>query len=276
MTNERYTHGHNTTVVAAHAARTAQNSAAFLLHRLKAGHRILDVGCGPGSITVDLAALVEPGEVIGIDAAAPVLDQARALARSRGQTNVRFEQADTYTLPFEDASFDVVYAHQVLQHVARPVEALREMHRVLAPGGLLAVRDADYATMVHAPHDARLDRWLQLYDHVARGNGGEPNAGRYLRGWVHTAGFREETSTASAWWYADPDACATWGHGWASRVSEGAFAEQAVACGEATAEELQSLAQAWREWASQPAAYFAFVHGEVLATKTSLPVSTAP
>ncbi len=264
---ERYTHGHHAAVLAAHSARTALNSAAFLLAHLRPDHQLLDVGCGPGSITVDLAALVPQGRVLGVDAVATVLDQGRAAAQARGLSNVTFEPADVYQLPYPDNSFDVVYAHQVLQHVARPVEALTEMHRVLRPGGLVAVRDSDYSTMVHAPHDVGLDRWLQLYFQVARSNGGEPNAGRFLRGWVQTAGFVEEVTTASSWCHANTEATATWGYQWAARVSESAFAEQAVAMGAATATELADIADAWRTWAAKPDAFFAFVHGEVLATK---------
>lgn len=266
MTAERYTHGHHAAVLAAHSSRTAANSAAFLLPHLRPDHRVLDVGCGPGTITVDLAALVQDGEVVGIDRAGGVLEGAAALASERGLSNVRFEQADTYALPYPDDSFDVVYAHQVLQHVARPVDALREMRRVLIPGGIVAVRDADYGTMVHAPHDPRLDRWLRLYDTVARGNGGEPNAGRMLRGWVLEAGFLDERTTSTAWCYADAEATAAWGTQWASRVSEGAFAEQALASGAATMDELNDIADAWRQWAIAPSAFFSFLHGEVLAT----------
>ncbi len=267
MTTERYTHGHSPAVIAAHSLRTAQNSAAFLLPHLQDGHRLLDLGCGPGTITVDLAELIGPGEVVGVDQADAVLEEARSLATARGRSNVRFQAADAYDLPFDDASFDVVFAHQVLQHVARPLDALREAHRVLRSGGLIAVRDADYATMVHAPHDGRLDRWLQLYDTVARSNGGEPNAGRFLRGWVLEAGFIEDTTTASAWCYADEAGTATWAGQWASRVTQGAFATRAVEIGAASQAELEEVAEAWRSWARQPTAFFAFLHGEVLARK---------
>ncbi len=267
MTAERYTHGHHAAVLANHSARTAQNSAAFLLDRLQPGQRLLDVGCGPGTITVDLAALLDPGEVIGVDNVAGVLDKARAYATERGRRNVRFEQGDAYALPFDADSFDVVYAHQVLQHVARPVDALREMFRVLRPGGLVAVRDADYGTMIHAPTDPRIDLWLELYHTVARSNGGEPDAGRFLRAWVAEAGFVDAVTTATAWCYADADRTHEWGSQWASRVSEGAFADQAVASGASSVEEIGELSAAWTEWSTKPTAFFAFLHGEVLAAK---------
>lgn len=267
MTSERYTHGHDPAVRAAHSARTAADSAGFLLPHLSSGLRLLDVGCGPGSISTDLAELVAPGKVVGVDASLDVLEYARNLAASREVDNVVFQQSDAYHLGFDDNSFDVVYSHQVLQHLARPVEALIEFKRVLRRGGLLAVRDADYGTMVHAPFDPRIQRWLELYHVVACSNGGEPDAGRLLRRWVLEAGFDELSTSAAAWCYADPLTTRTWAHQWASRVTEGAFADAAIRTGAAHKDELYELANAWIGWAEQPAAFFAFLHGEVLARK---------
>ena len=158
--------------------RTAEIDAAFLLPHIKKGMRILDTGCGPETITVGLAGYAEPGEVIGIDQADEIVDHARAYARDKGVANVRFETASIYDLPFQDADFDIAYAHQLLQHLAAPVAALREISRILRPGAILAVRDADYGTMTHHPHDPLLDRWFEIYHQVARANGGEPDAGR--------------------------------------------------------------------------------------------------
>lgn len=267
MPEERYTHGHHAAVVGAHATRTAATSAAFLLPHLQRGQQVLDVGCGPGSITVDLAVLVEPGEVTGVDRAEAVLAAARALAVERDVTNVRFEQANVYELPYAKDSFDVVHAHQLLQHLVRPVDALVEMRRVVRRGGVVAVRDADYATMIHAPNDPRLDRWLELYHQVARANEAEPDAGRHLRSWMHRAGLTEETTTATAWCYADATTCTWWAQQWASRVTEGSFADQALEQGFATAQELGDIATAWLQWAARPDAFFSFLNGEVLGRK---------
>ena len=136
MTHERYTHGHHETVLRSHSWRTVDNSAAYLAPHLGPGVRVLDVGCGPGTISADM---VERGcDVIGVDAAADVVAKARELG-------VDARVGDAYALDFADDSFDVVHAHQTLQHVARPVEVLRELRRVVKPGGVVAARDVDYA-----------------------------------------------------------------------------------------------------------------------------------
>jgi ubiquinone/menaquinone biosynthesis C-methylase UbiE len=127
-------------VVRAHASRTAENSAAFVIPHLTPGVSVLDVGCGPGSITCDFAGLVAPGKVTGLDRSPDVITHAQELASDRGVENVEFVAGNIYDLDFEDDTFDVVHAHQVLQHLTDPVEALREMRRVAKPGGIVAVR----------------------------------------------------------------------------------------------------------------------------------------
>ena len=261
---EVYTHGHHEAVLRSHTQRTADNSASYLLPHLRAGMDLLDVGCGPGTITCDLARIVAPGRVTGIDRAPEVLAQAAALAAERG-IDVRFEEGDVYALAYADASFDVVHAHQVLQHLADPGAALGEMKRVLRPGGMVAVRDGDYSSFSWGPLDPRLDRWLAIYREVARRNGGEPDAGRFLKKWALDAGFAEVTAGSSTWTWADAESCAWWADLWADRIAISPLAEQAVAYGVAERAELEDIAAAWRAWAKAPDAWFAVLHGEVLA-----------
>ena len=261
---DTYTHGHHESVLRSHRWRTAENSAGYLLPHLRPGLDLLDVGCGPGNLTLDLARRVAPGRVLGLDAAADAVDAARADAPIDGPT-VEFAAGDVYALDLEDASFDVVHAHQVLQHLADPVAALREMRRVVRPDGLVAVRDSDYAAMVWAPRDPRLDRWLALYHDLTRRNRAEADAGRFLLGWAQAAGFREITATTSTWTFADPDTRAGWGSLWADRVTESSYATQAIEHGLADEAELADLADAFRTWAAAPDGFFAILHGEVLA-----------
>ena len=138
---------------------------------------LLDVGCGPGTITVDLAASVGPGRVTGVDREPAVVAEATGLLEASATGNLEFVTGDVYSLGFDDQSFDVAHAHQVLQHLTDPVAALVEMRRVLRPGGILAVRDSDYGGFVWAPADPVLDRWLELYHQVCSRNGADADAG---------------------------------------------------------------------------------------------------
>src|SRR5215472_14970015 len=221
---DTYTHGHQETVLRAHRWRTAENSAAYLLPLLRPGDRLLDVGCGPGTLTADLALRVAPGQVTGIDVAAAVLPDAEAHARDAGAANVTFVAGDFREAGLPPASFDVVHAHQVLQHLREPVGALAAMARLAAPGGLVAAREADYSAMAWAPADARIQRWLDIYLAVTRRNGAEANAGRWLPRWARTAGLAHVTYTTSTWTFATPADRAYWGGQWAERCVASAFA----------------------------------------------------
>jgi len=268
VTPDVYTHGHHESVLRSHRWRTAENSAAYLLAALAPGMSLLDVGCGPGTITADLAARVAPGPTVGIDREEAPLAAARATAAERGLATVRFARGDAYRLDFPDESFDVVHAHQVLQHLTDPVAALGEMRRVCRPGGVVAARDADYAAMTWFPRDPRLDRWLELYRQVARGNGAEPDAGRRLLSWARRAGFEDVTASASVWCFATAAERTWWGELWADRITRSALAEQAVAAGLSDRTELARIGQAWHDWAARPDGWFAVLHAEILCRAT--------
>jgi ubiquinone/menaquinone biosynthesis C-methylase UbiE len=261
---ETYTHGHAESVLRSHARRTVADSAAYLADRLVPGTDVLDVGCGPGTISVDMAARVAPGRVVAFDRAAEPLDSARALAAAAGLDTITFGTGDVYAIDAADGTFDVVHAHQVLQHLGDPVAALREMLRVCRPDGVVAVRDADYAAMTWYPPDPRLDRWQRIYRAVARSNGAEPDAARHLLAWARAAGARTVVPSASVWCYATVADRAWWGGMWADRIVDSAIATQAVDGGHADAEELRSISAAWREWAEHPDGWFVIVHGEIV------------
>ncbi len=264
---DTYTHGHHESVLRSHRWRTAENSAGYLLPLLSPGMRLLDVGCGPGTVTLDLADRVLPGCTVGVDREEAIIAEARRLLESRQIAGVEFRTADAYALAFDDASFDVVHAHQLLQHLTDPVAALVEMRRVLRPGGVLAVRDGDYGAFVWAPSEPLLDRWMELYHDVCRHNGADADAGRRLLGWAQAAGFTEIHPTSSTWTFADPDSRRWWGEGWADRVVSSSLAEQALQYGLSSREELEAIAEAWRHWLGHDDGCFIVVHGELIARR---------
>jgi 2-polyprenyl-3-methyl-5-hydroxy-6-metoxy-1,4-benzoquinol methylase len=257
-----YTHGHAESVLRSHRTRTAENSASYLLPYLRPGDRLLDVGAGPGTITADLASLVR--EVVAVEVHEEAAEITRAGLIERGVTNVEVRVDDVHSLGLADGEFDVVHAHQVLQHVADPVVALREMARVTRPGGVVAVRDSDYAAFSWYPLLPGLDRWLDLYRAAARANGSEPDAGRRLLAWAHAAGLEHVTASSTTWCFATPETRAWWGGMWAERITGSALAEQLVREGRAGVEELHEIAEDWLSWAADPDGWISIPHGELV------------
>jgi ubiquinone/menaquinone biosynthesis C-methylase UbiE len=260
--NNVYTHGHHESVLRSHSWRTAENSAGYLLAHLRPGMSLLDVGAGPGTITADLARLVEPGRTTALEANAAALDITRATFADL-DLDVELVVGDVHALELPDDTYDVVHAHQVLQHVADPVQALREMRRVCKPGGIVAVRDSDYHGFVWYPELPELDEWMALYQRMARANGGEPDAGRRLLSWALAAGFENVDATTSTWAFTNPEDRAFWGGMWADRILKSALADQARASG-VPEQQLKAISQAWRTWTATPDATISILHGELL------------
>lgn len=263
-----YVSGHHETVLRSHRLRTASNAAAYLISSIQPHMHILDVGCGPGTITADFAALVPQGRVVGLEPVAFPLEAARATLEGRGLENAEFVLGDVHKLDFGDGIFDVAHCHQVLQHVGDPVQALREMKRVTKKGGYVAAKECDFSVMTWFPEVEGLREWQNLWIKVASANGGEPNAGRRLVHWALEAGFERGKikATTTAWCFSTPEERAWWGGVWADRVVAGDFARTVVEGGYGTTEDLQEISKAWKEWVNKEDGWFTLVHGEILCT----------
>jgi ubiquinone/menaquinone biosynthesis C-methylase UbiE len=265
--DEIYQHGHHASVVSNHAKRTAEDCAGFFLSYLKPGMRLLDVGCGPGSITVGLARRVAPAETIGIDMSESVIETAKSLADGKATQKIAFEVGNIYRPRFTPQSFDAIFAHQVLQHLRQPTEAIRQMRELLAPGGVLGVREVDWGSTTFYPENLGMRRFLDLYYALANRNGGEPNAGRYMRRWFREAGFAETTVSTSTTSYTDLVATQGWGETYAARTLQSNIADKAMEYGLASRADLEAMAAAWRAWGRDPDALFCLSHVEVVASK---------
>lgn len=262
-----YTHGHHASVVRSHSWRTAQNSIAFLLPHLKPDMKILDIGCGPGTITVDVASYIPQGHITGLERAGSILTQARENAQAKGVTNIDFVEGDANALSYANDTFDVVFCHQVLQHVGDPVGMLSEMKRVVKKGGIVAARESDYGVFVWYPELPGLKEWQDMYDRVARRNGGEPNAGRRLHAWARKAGFDDVQCSCTMWCYAGKEDVKWWSESWVDRALKSSFATTAIDHGLAAKEDLERISQAWREWGQDQDAWISIPSAEILCVK---------
>ena len=173
----------------ASAARIAKTHGAFLLPHLRAGMRVLDCGCGPGSITLGLAEVVAPGEVVGINIEVSQIELARAETAKRNITNVRFDVADAHNLDFSDATFDAVVGHTILMQFRDPSPVLKELSRVLKPGGLAGFREPAFDGNLCEPPNGARRQYSTLFNRMLDHNGNDPRVGRRLGGLMHHMGF---------------------------------------------------------------------------------------
>lgn len=263
---DHYTHGYAEPVIRAHAARTVQNSAEYVLPYLHLGMTVLDLGCGPGTITTGLAELVTPGTVIAADIDPGILARAAEYAASQGVATIDFRLTSGYDLDLDDDSVDLAHAHQVLQHVSDPVAVLCELRRVVRPGGIIAIRESDYGAFTWHPASEGLERWLELYVRAARANDGEPYAGRHLLAWAHQAGLSDVQATSSTKTYVAGESARWWAGVWAERIRASAVATQLLESGWASEADLDEISQAWLRWGDDPDAWFMLPGGEIVAT----------
>lgn len=244
--------------------RSALKQAAFLIPHLRPGMRVLDCGSGPGSITADLASLVAPGEVVGIDISERDVDRARALAAERGVANVRFETGNVYELPFADGTVDAVYSNAVFDHLSRPLDALSEMYRVLKPGGVVGIRAADADGYLMYPHVPSVQKYGEWSSRRKSEQGVNRRIGKQLRALLQEAGFVRVEASASYDSYGTPERVRTLGHAVAASWSTGKGAGDLIQRGWTTRAELDELAAALRDWAEDPDAFMAQSFGEAV------------
>jgi ubiquinone/menaquinone biosynthesis C-methylase UbiE len=263
---QAYSVGYDDATAAFFCTRRAATHAAFFLPHLRPGMRLLDGGCGPGSITVDLAAIAAPAEVVGIDVEPTQVELAARRAADRDASNARFQVADLYALPFPEESFDAVFLHGVLEHLRDPVRALREVRRVLRHGGVLGARHADFGGFILEPAPAPLDQFANLFARLMLHNGTHPRAGRQQVRWLRESGFsRIEASASYDCWTRTPDESVWCAAFLAHLVGNSSFSTQLLAAGLADEASLQELSRGFLAWGTNLEAFAAEAWGEAVA-----------
>jgi SAM-dependent methyltransferase len=244
------------------ARRSASHDGAFFLPHLKRGMRLLDLGCGPGTISIGFAQVLAPGEVVGVDAQSGQIESARKLARDRNITNATFEVADAHQLPFPDNSFDAAVAHVVLMHLREPVRALTEVRRVLRAGGVVGLRDPDFGSSLRVPMTPLLEEHRNLVHRVLEHNGADPFRARRHRRLLLDAGFVRPESSATAVASGSPAACRA--NADFMKAQFAGISRTALAQGWVDQPTLDAMAAEIDLWAGQPDAFNATTFCETI------------
>lgn len=187
-----YAFGYSPAAVGLMESRSAEVNAAFLLPKLADDMSVLDIGCGPGSITTGLADRVRSGRAVGLDIEASQIQIARERAQSAGLRNCEFDVGSVLDLPYPDSSFDVVFGHTILMQFADPNPVFNEVKRVLRPGGIIAFRELDFAASLFGPAGSAIEAVWSTLRRSILDNDGFPDIGRHLPRLVSEAGFQVE------------------------------------------------------------------------------------
>jgi ubiquinone/menaquinone biosynthesis C-methylase UbiE len=267
MTNQReqYTMGYGPAATMIMAQRTAETHAAFFIPHLKPGMSLLDCGCGPGTITLGFAELLAPGEVVGTEIEESHVALARENAARRGVTNVCFETADLYQLPFADDSFDAVFISAVLSNLREPLRALREAFRVMKPGGVVGLKEFDHGGDMFFPEEPAVKQYQELYLRLRREFGHDPECGRKIGGLLLDAGFDDLKLTA--FYESFTEAGATeFAQSSIGMLSE-KWRDEFLHRNWATAEEIDQMIDGWSKFSTTRGAVFAAAWCEAVAHK---------
>jgi ubiquinone/menaquinone biosynthesis C-methylase UbiE len=250
------------------ASRSLEISCAFLVPYIRTGMNVIDCGCGPGSITCDLAEAVAPGEVVGVDRSARILERAEGIANERGITNVRFEQGDINRLHFADGTFDAALESSTLQYLPRPMKAVREIYRVLKPGGVFGARDRDYhGDLFGNPNAVVRAAWRMHYATYKKLSSMDLTTGGRLRLLLNKAGFEKLINTASYEDHGDLEG-ARWIAGFYTRNFDSPdYVNRIIEHGYATSELLAQWRQAWLAWGEDPRSFYSIARTEVVGWK---------
>ncbi len=262
-----YTIGFSDAILEAFRRNTAYTSAAFLLPYLRPGMRVLDFGCGPGTVSVGLAKAVEPGELHGIDMEESQIEAAKSVAEFQRQPNTHFQVADVANLPYEDGYFDVAYCHQVLMHIPDTAEALAEVKRVLKPGGIIACREMITQASFTQPDYGVINRAWDMYEDLLAAGDGHPQMGKELKKHLVLAGFENIKLGGSFDTYYTPEDLIfiyNVAHSWFLSPE---IMEAAILYGASSKELGQAVGVAYERWKNDPGAMSSIAFGESIANK---------
>ena len=262
-----YTMGFSEEFIASLRRYNAETSAFHLLPYLRPGLRVLDFGCGPGTISVGLANYIDPGELRGVDMEESQIELARELAAASGRSNATFHVADVTDLPFENDFFDVAHGHNILMHIPDTGAALAEIMRVLKPGGIIGCREMiTSASFVYPDLNIIPRSWDMLRD-LLTADDGHPDMGMAMKDHLLEAGFANIRMSASFNTYNSPGEIAFLYNLASDWLLSSEITLAAIKYGAWTEELSKRLRAAYDRWKAHPAAFAGVAYGEAIANK---------
>ena len=262
-----YTMGFSEDIVEVLKRSTVEDSAAYLLPHLRPGLRVLDFGCGPGTVSVGLARAVAPGELHGVDMEKSQIELAKAVAEAHGQDNTVFHVGDVLDLPFTDGFFDVAHCHNVLMHIPDTHAALTEVKRVLKPGGIMGCREMICESSFAHPDASGVQTAWRVFEDLVDADDGHAQMGKDVKNHLIEAGFVDVRMTAEFHVFSEPEELDFF-YGLVTRwFLAPEITGAAIKYGAATARTAESIRAAYEAWREHPGAFAAIAFGQAVAVK---------
>lgn len=245
----------------------AEATTSYFHPYMESRERVLDLGCGPGFLSVWLAEAMSPTELCGIDMEPSQVELARRLALHHGCDNVEFRVADAADLPFEDASYDLVHCNDLLAFVPDTAAVLAEAKRVLKPGGVIACRDVITDSTFVYPDPGGIRRAVSAFSDLLMADDGHPEMGTSFKGHLIEAGYSEVQFSASWVTFSEQDEIELFYRLVADWYLASGIADQAKVYGATTDRQIQDLSKSIEEWRSSPGAVAGVAYGEAVAVR---------
>lgn len=265
MNTESYAFGHDAVKTQMLQERNLEKCGQFIIPYLKPGLKILDCGCGPGTITVGFCDYIKHGHVTGVDIADEQLENARKLANKLNLKNISFEYANVTKLPFPDNIFDMVFSHAIFGHMPDPIAVLQEQKRVLKPSGILVVRDACWSGTRKCvyPSSDLIAESMKLYVRPMFDSLADSDIGLKLGALFDQIGLNNIKHNISCE-VKVPQKIASF---FIEEMNTRAYNKKLLQCGKLTVEQLKSYENAWNDFAKTAGAFYGLLWGEAIGVK---------
>lgn len=244
----------------------AQKSFNFILPYLKPEIEVLECGCGPGVVTCEIAKKVINGNVIGIDIDEDQINSNNIKVSESSFKNLKFEVANILELPYPNNFFDIVYMQALIVHIKSPINAIREVYRVLKNDGLIAIREPIMDKTIFSPEEPMLQESFELIQKAIKSYGGDASIGRKLLPLLNEAGFKDIQISVS---WEQPDSLDQWAafyEGWANAFS-GRIGEIIVDEGWCDKKHINKIISSWKKLGKEKRGFAASPWGEALGSK---------